>query len=173
MGARNWKMAYQIVRFTCGGGWPKSVEGDSGSPARLCRVRGLGKLHGLLAKLTERLVQPGSGWSELAMVAEARVAWRAVARRVQSKVRWALAWAGPRARGGVRPRPWGCFIGKARCTGGRGPTWARGRARLGVGARTGVNRACQPRSNTWLHCFCPSYNADSAQIFANLGKIAV
>jgi hypothetical protein len=32
---------------------PKSGEGDPGSPVRLCRVRGLGKLHELLAKLTE------------------------------------------------------------------------------------------------------------------------
>jgi hypothetical protein len=51
--------------------------------------------------------------------------------------------------------------------------WACGRAWLGAGARTGVNRACQPRSNMWLHCFCPSSNADRAHIFANLGKIAV
>jgi hypothetical protein len=50
---------------------------------------------------------------------------------------------------------------------------ARGRARLGVGARAGVHRACQPRSSTW-HGFFYSYsNADRVQIFANLGKIAV
>jgi hypothetical protein len=65
------------------------------------------------------------------------------------------------------------LIDAARYTVGRGPTWARDRARLGAGARTGVNRTCQPRSNTWLHCFCPSSNADRAQIFANLGQIAV
>jgi hypothetical protein len=57
------------------------------SPVRLCRVRGLGKLHGPLAKLTERLARPGSGWSELAVVAEARVAWWAVARRARGEVR--------------------------------------------------------------------------------------
>jgi hypothetical protein len=67
----------------------------------------------------------------------------------------------------------GCFIGMAQCTGGRGPARARGRARLGAGARTGVNRACQPRSNTWSRCFCPCSNTDWAQIFANLGKIVV
>jgi hypothetical protein len=67
----------------------------------------------------------------------------------------------------------GCFIGTARCTGGCGRTSARRHARLGAGARTGVNRACQPRSITWNRCFCPSSNADWAQIFANLGKIAV
>jgi hypothetical protein len=76
------------------------------------------------------------------------------------------------ARGGTA-EALGCFIGTARCTGGHGPASARGRARLGVGARTGVNRVCQPRSNTWNHCFCPSSNADWAQIFTNLGKIAV
>jgi hypothetical protein len=57
--------------------------------------------------------------------------------------------------------------------GGREPARARGHARLGAGARTGVNRACQPRSNTWRRCFCPSSNADRAQIFAILGKIVV
>jgi hypothetical protein len=54
----------------------------------------------------------------------------------------------------------GCFIGTARCTGGRGPAIAWGCALRGAGARTGVNRACQPRSNTWNRCFCPSSNAD-------------
>jgi hypothetical protein len=57
-----------------------------------------------------------------------------------------------------------------------GRAWTDGGARasrLGAGARTGVNRACLPRSNTWLQCFCPRSNADRAQIFANLGKIVV
>jgi hypothetical protein len=67
----------------------------------------------------------------------------------------------------------GCFMGMARCTGGRGPASARGRALRDTGARTGVNRACQPRSNTWNCCFCPSSNTDWAQIFSNLGKIVV
>jgi hypothetical protein len=39
-----------------------------------CRVRELGKLHKLLAKLTERLARLGSDWGGLATVAEARVA---------------------------------------------------------------------------------------------------
>jgi hypothetical protein len=69
-------------------------------------VRGLGKLYGPLAKLTERLAQPGGGRSELAAVAEAQVGWRAVARRARDKVQRTLAWVGPRARGEVRPRPW-------------------------------------------------------------------
>jgi hypothetical protein len=62
----------------------------------------------------------------------------------------------------------GCFISTT-----RGPTRARGRARLGAGARTGVNQACQPRSNTWSRCFCSCSNTDWAQIFVNLGKLAV
>jgi hypothetical protein len=41
---------------------------------KFCRVRGLGKLHKLLAKLTERLAWLGSNRSGLATVAEARVA---------------------------------------------------------------------------------------------------
>ena len=68
----NLRMAHRIARSTRGCGRPKSGEGDPGSPVRLCRVRGLGKLHRLLAKLTEWLAQPGSGWSELAAVAKAR-----------------------------------------------------------------------------------------------------
>jgi hypothetical protein len=67
----------------------------------------------------------------------------------------------------------GCFIGTTRCTGGHGPASARERALRGAGARTSVNRVCQPRSNMWNRCFCPSSNADWAQIFVNLGKIAV
>jgi hypothetical protein len=47
------RMAHRIARSTRGRGRPKSVEGDPGSPVRFCRVRGLGKLHGPLAKLTE------------------------------------------------------------------------------------------------------------------------
>jgi hypothetical protein len=42
-----------IARSTSACGRPKSGEGDPGSPVRLCRVRGLGKFHGPLAKLTE------------------------------------------------------------------------------------------------------------------------
>jgi hypothetical protein len=105
MGARNWRMAQRLTRSTFAGERKKSGEGESGSPVRLCWVRGLGELHGSLAKLIEQLEQIGSGWSELAAVAEARVPWRAVARRAQGKVRRTLAWTGLRACGGVRPRP--------------------------------------------------------------------
>jgi hypothetical protein len=79
-------MAQRLTRTTFVGERKESGEGDSGSPARLCRVRGLAELQGPLAKLTEQLAQPGSSWSEQAAVAEALVAWRAVARRVQGKV---------------------------------------------------------------------------------------
>ena len=81
------KMAYQRARSTRGGGRPKSGEGDLGPPVKFCRVRGLGKLHGLMVKLTEWLAQIGSDWRELATVAEARKAWRAVARRARGKFR--------------------------------------------------------------------------------------
>jgi hypothetical protein len=46
-------MAHRIARSTRGYGRPKSGEDDPGSPVKFCRVQGLGKLHGLLAKLTE------------------------------------------------------------------------------------------------------------------------
>jgi hypothetical protein len=64
-------MAHQIAWSTCGRGRPKSGEGDLGSPLMFFRVRELGKLHGLFAKLTEWLAWLGSDWRELAMVAEA------------------------------------------------------------------------------------------------------
>jgi hypothetical protein len=41
---------------------------------KFCWVRGLGKLHKLLAELTKRLARLGSNWSGLATVAEALVA---------------------------------------------------------------------------------------------------
>jgi hypothetical protein len=87
MGARNLKMAYRRARSTCGDGRPKSGEGDPGLLVKFCRVRELGKLHKLLAKLTERLARLGSYWRELATAAEARKAWRAVARRARGKFR--------------------------------------------------------------------------------------
>jgi hypothetical protein len=126
-----------------------------------------------MAKLTEGLARLGRDWRELATVAEARKAWRAVERRARGKFRWSLAWAGLVSTRGGMAEARGCFIGMARCTGGRGPASARGRALGSAGARTGVNQGCQPRSNTWNRCLCPSSNADWAQIFMNLGKIDV
>jgi hypothetical protein len=80
-------MAHRIARSTRGRGRPKSGEDDLGSPVRFCRVRALGKLHGSLAKLTERLAQLGRDWSRLAAVVEAWQWWRAVARRARGEVR--------------------------------------------------------------------------------------
>jgi hypothetical protein len=51
--ARNLRMAHRIARSTRGRGRPKSGEGDLESPVKFCRVQELGKLHGLLAKLSE------------------------------------------------------------------------------------------------------------------------
>jgi hypothetical protein len=87
VGARNLKMAYRNARSTRRGGRPKSGEGDLGPPVKFCRVRGLGKLHGLMVKLTEWLARLGCDWRELATAAEARKAWRAVARRAWGEFR--------------------------------------------------------------------------------------
>ena len=67
-------MAHRRARSTRGGGRPKSGEGDLRLPVKFCRVRGLGKLHGPLAKLTEALARLGGDWSGLATVAEALAA---------------------------------------------------------------------------------------------------
>jgi hypothetical protein len=60
-----------IARSTRVGGRPKSGEDDLGFPVRFCLVRGLGKLHEPLAKLTKGLARLGSDLRELAAVAEA------------------------------------------------------------------------------------------------------
>jgi hypothetical protein len=67
-------MAHRSVQSTRAGGRPKSGEGDLGLPVKFCRVRGLGKLHGPLAELTEALARLGGDWSGLATVAEALAA---------------------------------------------------------------------------------------------------
>jgi hypothetical protein len=65
-------------------------------------------------------------------VAEARKAWRAVARRARGEFRRSLARAGfVSARGGIVEAR-GYFIGTKRCTGNRKLASARGRA---LGAR--------------------------------------
>jgi hypothetical protein len=83
MVARNLTMAYRRARSTRGGWRPKSGEGDLGLPMKFYRVRGLGKLHGPMAELTEALARLGRDWRELATAAEALKAWRAVARRAR------------------------------------------------------------------------------------------
>jgi hypothetical protein len=87
MVARNLTMAYRRARSTRGGERPKSGEGDLGLPVKFCRVRGHGKLHGPMAKLTEALARLGRDWRELATVAEALKAWRAVARHARGNFR--------------------------------------------------------------------------------------
>ena len=74
MGARNRSETHWIARSTRGGGRPKSGEVDLGPPVKSGLVRGLGKLHGLLAELAEALACPEDGWSGLATVAEALAA---------------------------------------------------------------------------------------------------
>jgi hypothetical protein len=56
------------------GGRPKSGEGDLSLPVKFCQVRGLRKLHGPMAELTEALARLGGDWSGLATVAEALAA---------------------------------------------------------------------------------------------------
>jgi hypothetical protein len=73
-------MAYRRARSTRGGGRPKFGEGDLGLPVKFCQVRGLRKLHGPMAELTEALARLGGDWSGLATATEALKAWRAVAR---------------------------------------------------------------------------------------------
>ena len=68
MRARNLRMAHRIARSMRDRVRPKFGEGDPGSPVRFCWVRALGKLHGSLAKLTERPTQLGRDWSALAAV---------------------------------------------------------------------------------------------------------
>jgi hypothetical protein len=67
-------MTHRIARSTRAGGRSKSGDDDLGSSVKFCRVRELGKLHKLLAKLTEWMARLRSDRSGLAMVAEARVA---------------------------------------------------------------------------------------------------
>ena len=59
------------------------------------RVRGLGKLHGLLAELAEALACPEDGWRGLATVAEALAAMAGGIELAGAKERW-LAGEGER-----------------------------------------------------------------------------
>jgi hypothetical protein len=67
-------MAHRSAQSTRAGGRPKSGEVDFRLPVKFCQVRGLGKLHGPMAKLTEALARLGGDWSGLATVAEALAA---------------------------------------------------------------------------------------------------
>jgi hypothetical protein len=67
------------------------------------RVRGLGKLHGLLAELAEELACPEDGWSGLAMVAEALAAMAGGNKLAGAKGKWL---AGEGECGAKRGAPW-------------------------------------------------------------------
>jgi hypothetical protein len=67
-------MAHRRAWSTHAGGRPKSGEGDLRLSVKFCRVRGLGKLYGPLAELTEALARLGGDWSGLATVGEALAA---------------------------------------------------------------------------------------------------
>jgi hypothetical protein len=74
VGAGNWIMVYLVARSTCGGGRPKSGEGDPAAPVRQGLGSRLQKLHGFTGKLSR-----GSGEARclrkwLATVVGARVA---------------------------------------------------------------------------------------------------
>ena len=169
MSERNWAETHWIARSTRGGGRPKSGEVDLGPPVKSGRVRGLGKLHGLLAELAEALACPEDGWSGLATMAEALAAMAGGIELAGAKESgWPVLVSAGRSgarlgrlyrRGAVHGWSWTGECARA-CTGRRG-------------ARTGVNRGCQPRSNTCSRCLCPCSSADWEQIFTNLGKIVV
>ena len=85
---KNLTMAYRRARSTRGGERPKSSEGDLGLPVKFCRVRGLGKLHGPLAELTEALARLGGDWSGLATTAEALAAMAGGIELAGAKGKW-------------------------------------------------------------------------------------
>jgi hypothetical protein len=64
-------MAHQSAQSTRAGGRPKFGEVDLCLPVKFCQVRGLGKLHGPMAELTEALARlgvTGVGWPRWPML---------------------------------------------------------------------------------------------------------
>jgi hypothetical protein len=88
MSARNWSETHWIARSTRGGGRPKSGEVDRGPPVKSDRVRGLGKLHGLLVELAEALAGLEGGWSGLATMAEALATMAGRIKLAGAKGKW-------------------------------------------------------------------------------------
>jgi hypothetical protein len=88
MGARNRSETHWIAWSTRGGGRPKSGEVNLGPLVKSGWVRGLGKLHGLLAELVEALACPEDGWSGLATVAEALAAMAGGIKLAGAKGKW-------------------------------------------------------------------------------------
>jgi hypothetical protein len=123
MGARNRSETHWMARSTRGGGRPKSGEVDFGPPVKSGRVRGLGKLHGLLAELAEALARLEDGWSGLATMAEALRQWRAELSSPELR------------RGG-----WPVKVSAGRSEVRPGRLYRRGRARPRAWARGGLDR---------------------------------
>jgi hypothetical protein len=67
-------MAHRSAQSTHAGGRPKYGKVDLRLLVKFCQVRGLGKLHKLMVKLTEWLARLGSDGSGLATVAKALAA---------------------------------------------------------------------------------------------------
>ena len=81
-------MAHRSAQSTRAGGRPKSGEVDLRLPVKFCQVRGLGKLHGPMAKLIEALARLGGDWSGLATVAEALAAMAGGIELAGAKGKW-------------------------------------------------------------------------------------
>ena len=81
-------MAHRSAQSTRAGGRPKFGEVDLRIPVKFCQVRGLGKLHGPMAELTEALARLGGDWSGLDTVAEALVAMAGGIKLAGAKERW-------------------------------------------------------------------------------------
>jgi hypothetical protein len=88
-------MAHRSARSTRAGGRPKSDEVDLRLLVKFCQVRGLGKLHGPMAELTEALARLGGDLSWLATVAEALAAM-AGGKDLAGAKEWCLAGGGER-----------------------------------------------------------------------------
>jgi hypothetical protein len=89
VGTSNWKMVYLVARSTCGGGRPKSGEGDPAAPVRQGLSSRLKKLHGPTGKLSR-----GSGEARCLREWLAAVAGARVARAGGAELAGAKSWVG-------------------------------------------------------------------------------
>jgi hypothetical protein len=71
-------MTQRIVLPTCGGGRPKSGEGESASPVRQCLGSSLEKLHGFTGKRSRGWGEAGGQQKGLATTVVLGQRWRAV-----------------------------------------------------------------------------------------------
>jgi hypothetical protein len=71
-------MAYQVAWSTCGGGRPKSGEGESASLVRQCLGSSLEKLHGFTGKRSRGWGEAGGQQKGLATTAVLGQRWREV-----------------------------------------------------------------------------------------------